>query len=119
MASGDWGVDSVGWRLPAMNHGETALPSVRSPQGCRGDSRWPPTPQGGWRARSRSWAPRGGGGRSPAKGQAWNQQGQGFRLSPWTLGAPSDPTALPGMSSTPHLVLGCVSRAGGLIPGSP
>lgn len=25
MASGDWGLDSVGWRLPAMNHGETEM----------------------------------------------------------------------------------------------
>lgn len=43
----------------------------------------------------------------------WDQRDGASRLGCWALGAPRDLTALPGMGSTPPLVLGCVSRARG------
>lgn len=111
-------MDPTGWRLPAMNYGKTALHSVRSPGAAWGhqvDSKSPGRLEGevqivGSKGR---WRP------EPSQGAGLGSAWTGAPLGPWALGAPSDPTILPGMDLTPRLVLGCVLRAGGLIPRSP
>ena len=114
---------------PGHGLGRLAAPSHEPWEDSSAQRQEPPGPLGGLQVTSdspgrlegevRNVGSKGRWRTEPRQEAAWDQRGRASHLGRWTLGALRDLAALPGMSSTPPLVLGCVSRAGGLIPESP